>query len=109
MVLGLLSMLGPACTNLQISTLRLNSSHRSVFSALRVYALSGQHKALAGLTMCLAVVPIVVNAVSRPLRQLSRKLTRIWQSTEYQSHPENFEPPYNCALDSTTPPSVALA
>ncbi|RPD72779.1 hypothetical protein L226DRAFT_146660 [Lentinus tigrinus ALCF2SS1-7] len=73
-VLGLLSMLGPA-----------------LFSALRVYALSGKHRALTGLTFGLALIPIFVNV-----------------STEYQSHPVNIDPPYNCSLDSTTSPSVAL-
>lgn len=31
------------------------------------------------------------------------------QSTDYQSHPVNLDPPYNCYLDSTTSPTMALA
>ncbi|KAI0682697.1 hypothetical protein C8T65DRAFT_687066 [Cerioporus squamosus] len=74
-VLGLFSMLGPA-----------------LFSSLRVYALSGQHRVLTGLTLGLVLMPFFINV-----------------STDYQSHPVNLDPPYNCYLDSTTSPSVALA
>ncbi|TFK81928.1 hypothetical protein K466DRAFT_590923 [Polyporus arcularius HHB13444] len=70
-----LSMLGPA-----------------LFSSLRVYALSGQHRVLTGLTLGLALMPFFVNV-----------------STDYQSHPVNLDPPYNCYLDSTTSPTMALA
>lgn len=34
-----------------------------VFSSLRVYALTGQHKLLAGTTLTLALVPLFVNVV----------------------------------------------
>ncbi|TFK81440.1 hypothetical protein K466DRAFT_667118 [Polyporus arcularius HHB13444] len=70
-----LAMLGPA-----------------LFSSLRVYALSGQHRVLTGLTLCLALMPFFVNV-----------------STNYQSHPVNLDAPYNCYLDSTTSPTMALA
>ncbi|KAI1795292.1 hypothetical protein LXA43DRAFT_37343 [Ganoderma leucocontextum] len=64
----------------------------SLFSALRVYALTRQNKYLTGITLALGLVPLIVNV-----------------STSYQSHPVNFSPPYNCSVDSSTTPELALA